>query len=501
MSTSVRLNPLAGALLLALSFSAAHAASLTYQGNLQDGGKPANGNYDIRLTLYANQTGGAAIGAPVTLYGVPVHDGTFSTEVDFGTAANSGSPVWVGAAVAPAGSGAFTTLDSRTEASLDEPSGTCDSYWSLSGNSGNPSGSFLGTSDNEPLVLKAYGVTLATFTGSSNDSLNSVALGNSTAASGFAAFAAGDDTIASGAAATALGANSTASAHVSFAAGSYARATHAGSFVWADDTSSTPWGDTANDQFLIRAAGGVGINTATSLDGGPLEDALTVGDNGTGTVRMTMDDTSDGYSWTFWTGGSGLWLEYQDGSNDIYPATFANSGNSTGLNGAIPSPGAYALKIGSDTTDGNGVTLSPGGTWSNGSSRTFKEDFQKVDDEAVLAKVVDMPVETWFYKKSHAEGRHMGPFAEDFAAAFKLGSDNKHITTVDEAGVAFAAIKGLNQKLEHDVKQIADENAALKAQNATLAAKLAQLDTRMATLEVAQHGAGQAAYQVAQRGE
>jgi hypothetical protein len=41
--------------------------------------------------------------------------------------------------------------------------------------------------------------------------------------------------------------------------------------------------------------------------------------------------------------------------------------------------------------------------------------------------------------------------AQDFHAAFGLnGSDDKHISTVDESGVALAAIQGLNQKLEKE---------------------------------------------------
>ena len=53
--------------------------------------------------------------------------------------------------------------------------------------------------------------------------------------------------------------------------------------------------------------------------------------------------------------------------------------------------------------------------------------------------------------------RHVGPMAQDFQEAFGLnGGDDKHISVVDESGVALAAIQGLNQKLE-------TENAALKA--------------------------------------
>ncbi len=50
----------------------------------------------------------------------------------------------------------------------------------------------------------------------------------------------------------------------SFAAGYQAQALHAGAFVWADD-SLTPFASTTANQFVVRATGGVGINTnATS---------------------------------------------------------------------------------------------------------------------------------------------------------------------------------------------------------------------------------------------
>ena len=38
--------------------------------------------------------------------------------------------------------------------------------------------------------------------------------------------------------------------------------------------------------------------------------------------------------------------------------------------------------------------------------------------------------------------------AQDFHAAFGVGPDDRHITTVDANGVALAAIQGLNRKLE-----------------------------------------------------
>lgn len=64
------------------------------------------------------------------------------------------------------------------------------------------------------------------------------------------------------------GYQNTAGADYSFAAGRQAKANHQGCFVWADSTAAN-FASTATDQFLIRAANGVGINNnnpATELD-------------------------------------------------------------------------------------------------------------------------------------------------------------------------------------------------------------------------------------------
>jgi len=63
-----------------------------------------------------------------------------------------------------------------------------------------------------------------------------------------------------------------ANGQYSFAAGHFAQALHAGSFVWADSQAGT-FASSTNDQFDIRAQGGVGIGTA------PLEGSLTINTN------------------------------------------------------------------------------------------------------------------------------------------------------------------------------------------------------------------------------
>jgi len=58
------------------------------------------------------------------------------------------------------------------------------------------------------------------------------------------------------------GTDNHAAGHYSFAAGSHARADHIGTFVWSDASSSSLFATTGDYQFLIRAAGYVGINTS-----------------------------------------------------------------------------------------------------------------------------------------------------------------------------------------------------------------------------------------------
>jgi hypothetical protein len=81
------------------------------------------------------------------------------------------------------------------------------------------------------------------------------------------------------------------------------------------------------------------------------------------------------------------------------------------------------------------------------SDRNVKEEFKHVDARAVLEKVTRLTITEWQYT-TQPDARHIGPMAQDFHEAFSLGRDDKHITTVDEEGVALAAIQGLNQKLE-----------------------------------------------------
>jgi len=87
------------------------------------------------------------------------------------------------------------------------------------------------------------------------------------------------------------------------------------------------------------------------------------------------------------------------------------------------------------------------------SDRNRKEGFAGVDSRAILERVARLPIETWQYKGEAI--RHIGPMAQDFAAAFQVGADNRHIDLIDANGVALAAIQALTERLEAQETELA----------------------------------------------
>jgi hypothetical protein len=111
--------------------------------------------------------------------------------------------------------------------------------------------------------------------------------------------------------------------------------------------------------------------------------------------------------------------------------------------------------------------------FNTGSDRNLKEQFQPVNTADVLDRVASLPITSWNFKQD-ATTRHIGPMAQDFYSAFNVGTDERHIATVDEDGVALAAIQGLNEKLKAEA---AEKDAQIKA----LEKRLSDLETLVKT--------------------
>jgi hypothetical protein len=98
------------------------------------------------------------------------------------------------------------------------------------------------------------------------------------------------------------------------------------------------------------------------------------------------------------------------------------------------------------------------------SDRNDKEGFETIDLLRILHRLSELPIQQWRYKWDDATIRHIGPMAQDFAEAFAVGEDEKHICPVDAQGVAFAAIQGLHRLLKVQATQTENLQAQLQQQ-------------------------------------
>ena len=466
----------AAAVNLNLSTAQAQGTAFTYQGALNAGSAPANGTYDFSFTLFSTNTAGFPSAGPVINNGTAVSNGLFTTTVDFGAGIFTGTTSnWLEIGVRTNHSGGFSTLAPRqlvtptpyaitastasflagvlayntigsglyaTVGGGDDNSAILNYYTTVSGGVANLAeqycatvgGGFYNTNAGEFSTIAGGADNFvnnrsSTIAGGEDNTADNedaaVAGGSQNTASGYiATVGGGTGNTASGSYSTVPGgSDNNALGDFSFAAGQNASAYFNGSFVWADDSTSTIFSDTAANQFCIRSAGGVFVNVSGSYGLNP--------------AALKVSSTS----------ANGVGLYIAEGSTDA-GLVIANTGSGDILKGFSGGTGGnlvFEVKN-NGTVNVNGVALT--------SDRNAKENFAAVDSEGVLAKVTALPITEWNYKFNSSEVRHVGPVAQDFHAAFGLdGPDDKHISVVDEGGVALAAIQGLNQKLEARLRE------------------------------------------------
>ncbi|MEM1115284.1 MAG: hypothetical protein AAGJ11_02190, partial [Bacteroidota bacterium] len=294
---------------------------IPFQGALQDGGAPVATSTSVTFRLFEAASGGTAIWTETQTV-TPDADGAFAVRLGAGTAlpGDLGGPLWLELTV-PSGGGS-QVLGPRTALGAapyalglygltvtPNASGTNPTYGPnlVGGSPANTVGTGVGGAtisggggtNNRNRVTADFG---AVGGGGSNTAsgtrstvgggLINVASGSQgTVGGGFGNTASGlSSTVGGGSGNTASGlqstvgggntntasgvgsivpggTNSQARGSYSFAAGFLARAVHNGAFVWSDDSQSDADSlvSTGPGQFLIRAAGGVGIGTNRPL--------------------------------------------------------------------------------------------------------------------------------------------------------------------------------------------------------------------------------------------
>lgn len=231
-------------------------------------------------------------------------------------------------------------------------------------------------------------------------------------------------------------------AFLSLASGRRCRANHAGVWMWADSQNAS-FASAGEDTFNIRSQGGIHINGDTSMFFGSSVRQMI---NLWGTAYGIGVQSSTHY---FRTDDSGSFSWFRGG-------THSNNANSPG------SGGVEMIRL-------NSGGLRVNGTFVSASDRNRKENVQPVDPAEVLEKVANLPISEWNYKDDPS-ARHVGPMAQDFHAAFQVGTDDKHIAMVDGDGVALAAIQGLNLKLERQAEIIESKDERIRKLELELAA-------------------------------
>ncbi|HMO51787.1 MAG TPA: tail fiber domain-containing protein [Kiritimatiellia bacterium] len=224
----------------------------------------------------------------------------------------------------------------------------------------------------------------------------------------------------------------------SMAAGYGAEAVHSGSFVWSDIAGPGVMRTTADNQFLIRAAGGMGIGMAPSNAPGAV---LSIRGRGEHSEWIALANTNAVNRWHL-NGRSNGFNIAETGVSDA--RIFIRPGGNVGIGTDNPTNRLHVI--------GNVQATA----FVTSSDRNTKENIQPVEPSAILEKVMALPISTWTFREEPS-GTHIGPMAQDFHAVFGFGNTETGIMTVDADGVALAAIQALaaeNARLREELEAI-----------------------------------------------
>jgi hypothetical protein len=160
--------------------------------------------------------------------------------------------------------------------------------------------------------------------------------------------------------------------------------------------------------------------------------------------NTSTGNQSIGYgTYTRATGNRSVLLGFKAASNLLKPA-FVYSDVSSNSETVAPLAFQFVVRAAggfvfyTDSSNTMGVMLAPGsGSWSVVSDRSKKENFEKVEDEEILAKINRLSIKTWNYKSQNDSIRHIGPMAQDFNKLFVFGNNQKITPSISAPSIIF----------------------------------------------------------------
>lgn len=133
--------------------SAAAATPFLFEGQLLDGGLPANGRYDLQIEPYRDPHVSIPVADRLTFEDVEVRVGHFTVTTDFAQNGDLAATWWLQVSVRDGDSiGPFSTISPRQKTLATPQVGTC---WSTTGDTGtDPALHFLGTQDAQAFEIR-----------------------------------------------------------------------------------------------------------------------------------------------------------------------------------------------------------------------------------------------------------------------------------------------------------------------------------------------------------
>jgi hypothetical protein len=92
---------LGSALFAPFSIVLAQGTAFTYQGQLTENGAPANGSYDLTVSLFDAASGGTSVGTSNVFNDLLISNGLLTVTLDFGASAFNGAARWLEIGVRP----------------------------------------------------------------------------------------------------------------------------------------------------------------------------------------------------------------------------------------------------------------------------------------------------------------------------------------------------------------------------------------------------------------